>query len=575
MATSYTSDKKIGALDPITGSLSATDEFVVNKNGDTLKTSVSQVEEAMFAAKTSGGTPQSGDVIVVRRGSLIRQLETQNMIPNGSIGNDQISTDPLKSIVDSKLSKITTAGKVGGGAIVDGTIAGSTIINTSGAIATSGGISGTLTGTLTGNVTGNVTGNAGTASTLQTARTIAISGDVTGTATSFNGSANISIPTAITADSIVNADINSAAGITDGKLATIATAGKVSNSATTATSANTANAIVARDASGNFSAGTITANVTGNVTGNVSGNAGTVTNGLYTNAVQTNTAQKSFQAGNSGMATATGGLNTLEVLGTGGAAMLTFHRPGSHATYVGIDSDNQLKVGGWSLGAAAFPILTSGNYNSYAPTLTGGGASGAWGIRAYPRRSDGGDINFFWNGQSGQPPWLWGSSDGQNFYVWNPSNFNVNYANSAGNGVPPGAIMPFAMNSAPAGWLAANGTAVSRSTYAALFAAISTTYGAGNGSTTFALPDLRGYFVRGSGTNSDGTASGAFGAKQTDEFKSHQHTSGYHIVTTGGYGQTNTGSTFATSTGTGTNTNATGGTETRPKNIAMLYCIKF
>ena len=113
----------------------------------------------------------------------------------------------------------------------------------------------------------NITGNAATATTattLATARTIAISGDVTGTATSFNGSADITISSAITADSIVNADINSAAAIVDTKLATISTAGKVSNSATTATELNTASAIVARDASGNFVAGTITAALTGN-----------------------------------------------------------------------------------------------------------------------------------------------------------------------------------------------------------------------------------------------------------------------------------------------------------------------
>jgi hypothetical protein len=117
-----------------------------------------------------------------------------------------------------------------------------------------------------GTITAALSGNATTATTLATARTIAISGDVTGTATSFNGSANIAISAAITADSIVNADINSAAGIVDTKLATISTAGKVSNSATTATNANTANAIVARDASGNFSAGTITAALSGNAT---------------------------------------------------------------------------------------------------------------------------------------------------------------------------------------------------------------------------------------------------------------------------------------------------------------------
>ena len=79
---------------------------------------------------------------------------------------------------------------------------------------------------------------------------------------------------------IVNADINASAAIVDTKLATISTASKVSNSATTATSANTASAIVARDASGNFTAGTITANLTGNVSGtsgSTTGNAATAT----------------------------------------------------------------------------------------------------------------------------------------------------------------------------------------------------------------------------------------------------------------------------------------------------------
>jgi hypothetical protein len=91
------------------------------------------------------------------------------------------------------------------------------------------------------------------------------------------------VTSAMIADgAIVNADVNASAAIVDTKLGTIATAGKVSNSATTAASANTASAIVARDASGNFTAGTVTAALTGNVTGDVTGNAGTVTNGVYT-----------------------------------------------------------------------------------------------------------------------------------------------------------------------------------------------------------------------------------------------------------------------------------------------------
>ena len=86
----------------------------------------------------------------------------------------------------------------------------------------------------------------------------------------------------ITSSLISNDNVSATAAIVDTKLATIATAGKVSNSATTAASTNTASAIVARDGSGNFSAGTITATsfsgpLTGNVTGNVSGTAANVT----------------------------------------------------------------------------------------------------------------------------------------------------------------------------------------------------------------------------------------------------------------------------------------------------------
>ena len=64
---------------------------------------------------------------------------------------------------------------------------------------------------------------------------------------------------------------------------------------------------------------------------------------------------------------------------------------------------------------------------------------------------------------------------------------------------PTGITAPFAGAAAPAGWLLANGQAVSRSDYAALFAVIGTTYGPGNNSTTFNLPDLRGRVAVGGG----------------------------------------------------------------------------
>lgn len=71
---------------------------------------------------------------------------------------------------------------------------------------------------------------------------------------------------------------------------------------------------------------------------------------------------------------------------------------------------------------------------------------------------------------------------------------------------PAGAVIFFAGAAAPTGWLLCNGQAVSRTTYAALFAAIGVVYGVGNGSTTFNVPDLRGRVPVGVGTHSDVSA---------------------------------------------------------------------
>lgn len=72
---------------------------------------------------------------------------------------------------------------------------------------------------------------------------------------------------------------------------------------------------------------------------------------------------------------------------------------------------------------------------------------------------------------------------------------NLKY--TALSSLPAGTIIPFAGNVVPAGFLVCNGAAVSRTTYASLFAAIGTLYGAGDGSTTFALPDYRGRVLQG------------------------------------------------------------------------------
>lgn len=139
-------------------------------------------------------------------------------------------------------------------------------------------------------------------------------------------------------------------------------------------------------------------------------------------------------------------------------------------------------------------------------------------------------------------------------------------------GIPAGAVLPFAMLTAPPGWLPCDGREVSRIQYAKLFAAIGIRFGVGDGITTFNLPDLRGEFVRG-WDNGRGVDPGRqFGSWQEDEIKAHSHQYSLRTgtVTTGVGGSSGTSSSSTTGT-----TQETGGSETRPRNVALLYCIKY
>lgn len=173
------------------------------------------------------------------------------------------------------------------------------------------------------------------------------------------------------ATSIVNSDISTTAAIAVSKLAANTISGITLGSnlatltfgthltgtsyngstgvtiATNATNANTVSTIVARDASGNFSAGTITASLSGNST--------SVTDGVYLSTNQTVSGRKIFTSGmtSGSLLNATGSLGGIELQSSGAnAAFLTFYRVASYASYFGLDTDNQFAVGGWSAGAA-------------------------------------------------------------------------------------------------------------------------------------------------------------------------------------------------------------------------------
>lgn len=147
---------------------------------------------------------------------------------------------------------------------------------------------------------------------------------------------------------------------------------------------------------------------------------------------------------------------------------------------------------------------------------------------------------------------------------------------------PPGAVQAFARGTPPTGWLRCNGAAVSRSTYNALFTAIGTTFGAGDGSTTFNLPDLRGEFIRGLDDGRGVDAGRLLGTAQADAIKSHSHNLSVYA---GGSAATPVAAR-GESSGTPSTAQAnsvgevviggvtTSSPETRPRNVALLYCIK-
>ena len=157
-----------------------------------------------------------------------------------------------------------------------------------------------------------------------------------------------------------------------------------------------------------------------------------------------------------------------------------------------------------------------------------------------------------------------------------------------GLGNPSGMIITFAGSTAPTGYLACDGSAVDRTTYADLFAVCGTTYGAGDGSTTFNLPDLRGEFIRGWDDGRGVDSGRVFASGQLSANLQHNHgvtDPGHTHTQTGGNTKDDGGPHVPGSVQSGTQTNIStattgisidndGGSESRPRNIALLYCIK-
>jgi microcystin-dependent protein len=136
-----------------------------------------------------------------------------------------------------------------------------------------------------------------------------------------------------------------------------------------------------------------------------------------------------------------------------------------------------------------------------------------------------------------------------------------------------GMVAYFAMQTPPSGWLVCDGAVYSSDIYPDLFAAIGTTYGGVFSSKTFKVPNLQGYFIRGydpTGSVDIDRNKAGFGVVQSDRFKQHTHQTGAGRGNGGEQGFR----TESVDSSIKTQNSDDGGSETRPKNIAMLACIK-
>ncbi|MEW5421382.1 DUF2793 domain-containing protein [Amorphus sp. 3PC139-8] len=146
------------------------------------------------------------------------------------------------------------------------------------------------------------------------------------------------------------------------------------------------------------------------------------------------------------------------------------------------------------------------------------------------------------------------------------------------DGLPVGTVIWHAAASPPSGFLRANGAAISRTAYANLFDVIGTGFGAGDGSTTFNLPDLRGEFVRGVDDGRGVDPGRAFGSWQQDQFQYHTHRTnitGTPGSATAQFSYVGPGIDDETVVHSAGPVNGRFGGETRGRNVALLACIKY
>lgn len=279
-----------------------------------------------------------------------------------------------------------------GGSVTAGGFVGPLTGNVAGDVV--GNTAGLHTGNVNGNVTGNLFGNATTATNANSA-TNATSANTANSAAAVPWTGVIGRPTGL---SQFTNDVGY-----------ITTAGAASASGLTGTTmaANvTASSLTSLGALSSLTSGAATFNSTATFAGVVSSNSQFFSNLPTTSVIATASAL-------------TGGIVVQSNGAVGSAAYMSFHRPGAYAVHFGLDTDNVIKIGGYSMGAASYPLVHAGNVAAYAPSLTGVGASGTWAVNisgtaavatianavaCFPNRVDANPYPVVWTNGSGTSP---------------------------------------------------------------------------------------------------------------------------------------------------------------------------